>query len=79
VIVLNKADLAGPASWDDATPRLDVRTCAVTGEGVDQLRAAILSHFGCAGLQPDRPRVWTGRQRGIVRRSLHDPSALAEL
>lgn len=79
VVVLNKADLAAHTRWGDATPRVYVRTCAVTGQGVDTLRAAILSRFGCADVAPDRPRVWTDRQRDIVRRSLHDRQSLSEL
>jgi tRNA modification GTPase len=79
VIVLNKSDLNGDAGPGDAAPRANVRTCAVTGQGVEQLRAAILAHFRCANVAPDRPRIWTARQREIVRRSVHDPDALGEL
>jgi tRNA modification GTPase len=74
VVVLNKSDLAGTAMPANAPPRVDVRTCAVTGQGIDQLRAAILSHFGCADVNPDAPRVWTERQRGIVRSALDNPA-----
>jgi tRNA modification GTPase len=79
LVVLNKADLAGDTRWGDAMPRVDVRTCAVTGQGVDALRAAIQLRFGCADVALDRPRVWTERQRDLVRRSLHDAQSLAEL
>jgi tRNA modification GTPase len=79
VIVLNKSDLAAAVLVGSAAPRVDVRTCAVTGHGIDKLRVMILAHFGCADLQPDCPRIWTDRQRDIVHRSLHDPTLLREL
>jgi tRNA modification GTPase len=79
VIVLNKCDLAAAVPMGNTGPRVNVRTCAVTGQCVDILRATILSRFGCADLQPNRPRIWTERQREIVRRSLHDPKSLGQL
>jgi tRNA modification GTPase len=79
VIVLNKADLVGPGPGDDAPPRVDVSTCAVTGQGVDGLRTAILSRFGCHDLSTEAPRVWTERQREIVGRALHDSNVLRDL
>jgi tRNA U34 5-carboxymethylaminomethyl modifying GTPase MnmE/TrmE len=64
--VLNKSDLAGATPTEGPLPRVDVKTCAVTGQGVDQLRAAILAHFGCSDVATDRPRVWTARQREVI-------------
>jgi tRNA modification GTPase len=79
VVVLNKSDLAEAMTAFHVPARRAVRTCAVTGGGVDDVRAAILSHFGCANVTPDLPRVWTERQREIVRRSLHKLEALREI
>ena len=78
-VVLNKCDVVATIATDDPGHRVDVRTCAVSGHGIDELRSAILSHFRCAGLDPDRPRVWTERQREIIRRSRHNPDAISEL
>jgi GTP-binding protein len=46
VIVLNKSDLGGPASLRLADPRITavVRTSAVTGEGIEELRHALFAH-----------------------------------
>jgi tRNA modification GTPase len=79
LIVLNKSDLAGAPPIGPDLPRIDVATAAVTGAGVAELRSAILAHFGCAGLAPDRPRVWTARQGDIVRRAMTRPAILGEM
>lgn len=74
--VINKADRppARALNLPDA-----VRTVATTGAGVETLRGEILTRFNCVDLVPDRPRVWTGRQRRVVERALTDRTALAEL
>ena len=41
---------------------------AIRSEGVDALRQHLLQHFGCDDLRPDRPRVWTERQRRLLER-----------
>jgi small GTP-binding protein len=71
ISVLNKCDLAPARTLGGA-----IRTVATTGEGVDELRAAVRAHFRCASLEVSRPRWWTRRQREILQRALEDPQAL---
>lgn len=61
--VINKSDR--PARWSlPATGARDaLPTVATTGAGVDALRRAIAAAFGCDGIQLDKPRWWTSRQR----------------
>jgi tRNA modification GTPase len=66
LLVLNKTDrLANTAPVD----RRFLPTIATTGQGVDDLRAAIRARLGCADLAPDRPRWWTRRQRDLLSRA----------
>lgn len=74
--VINKADR--PAAWAPDLPDA-IRTVATTGAGVDTLRRMILNRFGCHDLVPDRPQVWTDRQRQIVERAQTDRTSLAEV
>lgn len=55
--VVNKSD-RGSLPIDGA-----IKTVAVSGRGIDQLRQRIAAYFGCDEIEIDRPRVWTERQR----------------
>lgn len=67
IVVANKSDLSA-ARIDTAIP-----ISARTGQGVDALRRAIRSRFGCAELQSLHARCWTDAQRAMLRR-LHMPT-----
>jgi tRNA modification GTPase len=68
IVVENKADLA-PASAPPRNGRL--RTSALTGEGIAELRAAILRHAtGEAGAQPESGFLTSARHLGLVREAL---------
>jgi tRNA modification GTPase len=72
LVVVNKVDQ--PAAWDrSATPEFAgqevVTVVATTGDGVADLRRAILRRLGCAGVADlRRPRCWTDGQRDWLRR-----------
>jgi len=76
ICVINRCDL--PHAWDISSVNA-MQTVAVRGEGVDVLRREILSRFGCAGIQIDKPRAWTDRQRKILRRAIGDRTTMREL
>jgi tRNA modification GTPase len=66
--VVNKID--GPPAWDLAL-MAGIHTIGATGQGVDDLRAAIRGRFGVvAGLDEKWPRWWTARQKQILEDSL---------
>jgi tRNA modification GTPase len=66
LLVRNKADLPGAAP--DA-PRAIV-TSATSGAGIDDLRRAILRHFGCGDLDATLPRPFTARQDALLAKHL---------
>jgi tRNA modification GTPase len=61
--ILNKIDR--PTVWDSSA-MAGLPIAAATGQGVDQLRHAIKTHFGCLHLSLQQPRIWTERQRSLV-------------
>src|SRR5665213_4616562 len=75
--VVNKSDR--PSA--DGLERVEgIRTVAITGFGVDELRAAIVQFFcGSPSIPLELPSLWTSRQRGIVERTLADGAALRDL
>jgi len=77
IIVVNKSDQP-PA---DGIESVDgIRTVATTGQGVEQLRNAVVKHFcGNSTLQLMTPSIWTDRQRGIVAGAIDDVSVIKEL
>jgi tRNA modification GTPase len=77
LVVVNKIDR--PAAFECELSPEAVRTTATTGRGVEELRRAICARFGCDKLEIDRPRVWTDRQRDLLRRALERPELLAEI
>jgi GTPase len=56
IVVLNKIDLSGPASFPVADPRIEavVRTSALTGEGIDDLKRSIFDHLPVMDSVPAR-------------------------
>lgn len=63
--VINKVDL--PGVWSAETVN-GIHAVARTGEGVDELRRAILSKFDCESIEISRPHCWTARQRELLSR-----------
>jgi tRNA modification GTPase len=62
--VVNKTDQQTASDWSG------IRTVATTGQGVDELRAAIRRRFlGDEPFDPTRPRWWTERQRAILEKA----------
>ena len=76
IIVVNKIDL--PAGWDFQS--LDaIRISAKTGQGMDDLCAAIHRQLGIERLGESRPRWWTERQRAVLAEAIANPAALGKL
>lgn len=68
VIVANKADLA--AVWDPrSTGVAAIETCAITGEGMDQLREALARVLGEGESLRDTPAMTNVRHTDLVRRA----------
>lgn len=63
-IVINKSDC--PPAWDRSVVQ-GVFTVGTTGAGIDDLRKSIIAHFSCLGIDPSHARVWTDRQREMLR------------
>ncbi len=63
--VRNKIDLAAATTDSD-----EIQMSALTGTGVESLRAAIIRHFGCADLDLSLPRPFTQRQDQRLRQLL---------
>ncbi len=59
--------------------RCDVATVAITGQGVDELRAAIRAELGCHDLITPRPLAWTDRQRDVLRKVLSGAGTLSDI
>ena len=56
IVVLNKVDLLGPATFSLDDPRIEavVRTSALTGEGIDDLKRSIFDHLPVTDPVPAR-------------------------
>ena len=79
IVVENKADLAGSARAGDSNGVPRVRTSALTGEGVAELRTEILREIsGDAGVQPEAAFLTNMRQAGLVENSVKSLDAAAE-
>jgi tRNA modification GTPase len=78
IVVENKADLVGARVGDsNGVPR--VRTSALTGEGVAELRTEILREIsGDAGVQPELAFLTNMRQAGLVESSVKSLDAAAD-
>jgi len=72
ILVRNKCDLGLDDRWRaSASPTPAIRTSALTGEGVPELRAEILRHIqGEAAVQPESCFLTNVRHRGLVQDSL---------
>jgi tRNA modification GTPase len=77
LLVMNKSDRPLIPEFETVQ---GMRTVATSGEGINDLRTAITRHF-CTEvpINPRRPRIWTQRQRDIVRRAVIDPAVLDEV
>ncbi len=70
IVVENKADVAS-GQWSGTSGQTVVRTSALTGEGITELRATILRHVaGDTGAQPEAGFLTNVRQQQAVRESL---------
>ena len=76
IVVVNKIDLA--AGWDFESVDA-IRISAKTGQGIDELCAAIHQRMGIQFLQENRPRWWTQRQRDILTKAIANPAVLEKL
>jgi tRNA modification GTPase len=71
ILVGNKCDLDGGGQWSVASHQLTVRASALTGEGIIELRAAILRHVGGeTGAQAEVGFLTNVRHQGLVRDAL---------
>jgi tRNA modification GTPase len=71
IAVENKSDLNGSAMSPVSSPLPRVRTSAVTGEGIPQLRSEILRQIGAEGRgQAETGFLTNVRHQGLVRESL---------
>jgi tRNA modification GTPase len=70
IVVGNKCDLEGSGQWLVVSGQ-KVRTSAVTGEGIEELRAEILRHIGGeAGMQVESGFLTNVRHQGLIQESL---------
>jgi tRNA modification GTPase len=70
IVVGNKSDLGVNSQWSVASGQR-VCTSAVTGDGIDQLRAAVLHHIGGeAGSQAESWFLTNVRHEGLIKESL---------
>lgn len=71
IVVQNKVDLAGPKARANSNGMISVRTSAVTGEGIAQLREEILRQVaGDGGAQHESGFLTNARHQGLVNESL---------
>ena len=79
IVVENKADLVANSSAADCRNGFEsVRTSALTGTGVEELRASILQHVGASAGQQESGMLTNVRQQGLVRDSQRALAAAAE-
>jgi len=71
IVVENKSDLAGQESPTHTIGATHLRTSALSGEGIPELRAAILNHVtGDAGARTESGFLTNARHQALVRDSL---------
>jgi len=79
IVVENKSDLASASSPRDSNGLPRVRTSALTGEGVVELREEILRAMsGDAGAQPEAAFLTNMRQAGLVENAVKSLDAAAD-
>ncbi|MCI0350558.1 MAG: tRNA uridine-5-carboxymethylaminomethyl(34) synthesis GTPase MnmE [Acidobacteriales bacterium] len=77
IVVENKADLPGHAAiLRNGFP--SVRTSALTGQGIAELRGQIMQQVGAGGVQPESGMLTNVRHQGLVRESLKALAAAGE-
>ncbi|MDH7600363.1 MAG: hypothetical protein QHH07_12140, partial [Sedimentisphaerales bacterium] len=66
--VVNKSDLPAALEVQSLPGWLGkpIQTSAMTNQGIDKLRQAIMEISGVRSIQPDRPIVFTQRQRRLL-------------
>jgi tRNA modification GTPase len=71
IVVGNKCDLGSGGQWSVASGQRFVRTSALTGEGIAELRAEILHHIGGeTGMQAESGFLTNVRHQGLIQDSL---------
>ena len=71
IVVGNKCDLGSDGQWSVASGQRFVRTSALTGEGIAELRAEILHHIGGeTGMQAESGFLTNVRHQGLIQDSL---------
>jgi tRNA modification GTPase len=77
LVIANKIDRA--IGWINDVA-IDVATVATIGQGVDELRRAIVTRFcGEPVIVIDRPRCWTDRQAAILNEAYDSRQRFAEV
>jgi len=66
--IITKCDLTGPQPGKGDIPAA-IRISAVTGEGLDTLKAAIVEAIGLTNFDPTAPRAFTTRQAGLLKQA----------
>ena len=70
ILVENKADLKAKAVGQEAPTQTSIRTSALTGQGIAELRAAILQHVSGGGGSAESGFLTNARHAALVRDSL---------
>ena len=71
IVVGNKCDLGSDGQWSVASGQRFVRTSALTGDGIAELRAEILHHIGGeTGMQAESGFLTNVRHQGLIQDSL---------
>ena len=71
IVVGNKCDLESSGQWSVASGQRVVRTSALTGEGIAELRTQILRHIaGETGMQAESGFLTNVRHQGLIQDSL---------
>jgi tRNA modification GTPase len=71
IVVANKCDLGSSGQWSVTSGQRFVRTSALTGEGIAELRAEILRHIGGeTGMQAESGFLTNVRHQGLIQDSL---------
>jgi tRNA modification GTPase len=71
IVVANKCDLGSSGQWSVTSGQRFVRTSALTGEGIAELRAQILRHIGGeTGMQAESGFLTNVRHQGLIQDSL---------
>jgi tRNA modification GTPase len=78
LVVLNKSDLAS-FSMDAVDAAASVRVSAKTGDGIDDLRSAILAAFDSKGVESGGLLITNARHHDLLMRTKHELDSAMEL